>query len=446
VPYTELVQWMFNLERFGIKLGLDNMKEFMSRIGNPQNDFKSVHVSGTNGKGSTCAFIASILSQHGLRTGLYTSPHLVDFRERIVVDGKMISESDVVRLGNELRTEMEAMADESAEKQLTFFEFTTGLAFKYFSEVGVDMAVIEVGMGGRLDATNLVMPEVTAITRIGLEHTAYLGRTLKEIAREKAGIIKEGVPTVTCEREPVPLAVISSTCATKVSPMRRIGRDFSVKVSRADEMGTEFDYEGARSITELRIPLVGEHQAENAALAVAACEELGGRGISVSDQSVRNGLSEVVWPARLDIWSRNPLVIIDGSHNPEGVSASSDVLKRLGLTPITYVVACMSDKDAEGIVRALASTAERIIVTEVKIGRSAKASDIGTIATRECGCDVEVVAEPEKAFYRALRSDEGQGTCIVGSFYLAGEAMKWLEGEGGLPRAIGRTRGGAHKV
>lgn len=446
MPYSELVQWMFNLERFGIKLGLDNMREFLSRIGDPQDDFRSIHVAGTNGKGSVCAFIASILSQHGLRTGLYTSPHLVDFRERILVDGKMISESDVVRLGNNLRAEMEAMADESAEKQLTFFEFTTGLAFKHFSEVGIDMAVIEVGMGGRLDATNLVMPEAAAITRIGLEHTAYLGRTLKEIAREKAGIIKEGVPTVACEREAVPLSVISSVCATKASPLRLIDRDFSVTILCSDETGTEFDYQGARRIADLRIPLIGEYQAENAALAIAVCEEIENRGICVSDQSVRKGLSRVVWPARLDIWSMNPLVIIDGSHNPEGVSASSDVLERLGLTPITYVVAFMSDKDAKGIVRALAPTAKRIIVTEVNIGRSAKASDIGAIAAKECACCVEVVAEPEKAFGRALESEAGEGTCIIGSFYLAGEAMKWLESRRNLPRTADRTRDRAHKV
>ncbi len=435
MTYTELVQWMFNLERFGIKLGLDNMSEFLSRIGDPQNDFKSIHVTGTNGKGSACAAVASILAEEGIRVGLYTSPHLVDFRERIVVDGEMISEEDVVRLGESLRIEMDSMAEESEEKQLTFFEFTTGLAFKHFSEAEVDMAVVEVGMGGRLDATNVLRPEVTAITRIGMEHTAYLGRTIEEIAGEKAGIIKKGVPTVSSERDATPLSVISSVCAAKRSPLRLIDRDFSVETIASGLTGSTFDYEGRKPIKALRIPLIGGYQVENAAMAIAVCEELDERGIHVSEQSIRNGLSSIVWPARLDIWSMEPLVIIDGSHNPEGVATSTDMLAKLGLTPITYVVACMSDKDVKGIVRALAPTARRIIATQVNIGRSANASDIGAIASEESVGSVEVVAEANEAFDRALSTDAGEGTCIIGSFYLAGEAIKWLESDGGLPRA-----------
>jgi dihydrofolate synthase/folylpolyglutamate synthase len=169
MAYEDLVQWMFNLERFGIKLGLENMTEFLSRCGNPHRDFESIHVTGTNGKGSVCTFLASILAESGLRVGLYTSPHLVDFRERVRINDSMISQEDVVRIGDDLRGVMEAMADESSEKQLTFFEFTTGMAFRYFSEKGVDVAVVEVGMGGRLDATNVLTPEVVGITRVGLE-------------------------------------------------------------------------------------------------------------------------------------------------------------------------------------------------------------------------------------------------------------------------------------
>lgn len=435
MTYAELVQWMFNLERFGIKLGLDNISEFLSRIGNPQNDFRSVHVAGTNGKGSVCAAIASILKEEGTSVGLYTSPHLIDFRERIMVDGEMISEEDVVRLGESLKSEMDSMADESEEKQLTFFEFTTGLAFKHFSEAGVDMAVVEVGMGGRLDATNVLRPEVAAITRIGMEHTTYLGRTIEEIAGEKAGIIKRDVPIVSCEKSATPLSVISSVCAAKQSPLRLIDRDFSVETTASGLTGSVFDYEGRKPVRRLRIPLIGGYQVENAAMAIAVCEELDARGIHVSEQSMRNGLSNIVWPARLDIWSREPLVIIDGSHNPEGVAASTDVLAKLGLTPITYVVACMSDKDAKGIVRALAPTARRIIATQVNIGRSANASDIGTIASEESVGTVEIVTEANEALNRAVSTDAGEGTCIIGSFYLAGEAMKWLEGDGGLPRA-----------
>ncbi|UCE91734.1 MAG: bifunctional folylpolyglutamate synthase/dihydrofolate synthase [Methanobacteriota archaeon] len=425
---------MFDLERFGIKLGLDNMREFLSRIGNPHRDFRSVHVTGTNGKGSVCAFIASILSEEGLRTGLYTSPHLVDFRERVRVDGEMIHEDDVVRLGKALRSEMEFMASESEERQLTFFEFTTGLAFKHFSEAGIDIAVVEVGMGGRLDATNVISPDVTAITRIGREHTAYLGRAVKEIAREKAGIIKPGVPVIVGDKNPEARAVISRTCAAKSSPLKQIDRDFTTTGVHYDSTGTTLDYEGLRRIQGLRVPLIGAHQAENAAIAIAVCEELEGRGIDISGVSIRRGLEAVDWPARLDIWSVDPLIVIDGSHNPEGVAASTYILDSLCLAPMTYVVACMNDKDARGIVRALAPTAARIVVTEVDSDRSTRISDLGAIAAEEYKGATDMIPSPTDAIRTALEGQAGRGVCVIGSFYLAGEAIKWLEGEGDIPR------------
>jgi dihydrofolate synthase / folylpolyglutamate synthase len=291
---------MFNLERFGIKLGLANMTEFMSRIGDPHNDFKSVHVTGTNGKGSVCAFLASVLTDAGLKVGLYTSPHLVDFRERIKVDGAMISEADVVRIGNELRQTMESMAKEDGEKQLTFFEFTTGLAFRYFSETKVDIAVVEVGMGGRLDATNLVNPEVVGITRVGLEHTAYLGKTLRDIAREKAGIIKQGVPVVSCERKHDVLSILQATCDRKNAELRLLGRDFTFEKDTTTMDGVEFDYIGERTIKKLIIPLMGEHQMENATMAVAIAEELLPMGYDIPEDCVRTGLVKVEWRGRLD--------------------------------------------------------------------------------------------------------------------------------------------------
>ena len=433
MPYTDLVQWMFNLERFGIKLGLENMSEFLARIGDPHKDFRSVHVTGTNGKGSACAFIASILSEEGMKTGLYTSPHLVDFRERIVVDGEPISEKDVVRLCEGLRTAMESMAKESEEKQLTFFEFTTGLAFKYFSEVGIDIAVVEVGMGGRLDATNLITPEIAAITRIGLEHTAYLGRTVKEIAREKAGIIKEGVPTVSCERDPEALSVIERTCAAKSSPLRLLSRDFSADGIDTGLDGTSFEYHGARRMQGLWIPLIGGHQAENAALAIAVCEELEGRGVFVSDDSVKRGLAKVAWPGRLDVWSRNPLIILDGSHNPDGVTTSTKILESLKLTPITYVVACMNDKDARGIIKALESTAAGMIVTQVDTARSMSAQELGAVAVESYKGNLRIVTDPTNAVQEALENGDG-AVCVIGSFYLVGEVIDWLEGKGNLPR------------
>ena len=437
MSYSELTAWMFNLERFGIKLGLENMTEFLGRIGGPHKDFKSVHVTGTNGKGSTCAFASSILSEQGLKVGLYTSPHLVDFRERIKVDGEDIPEADVVRIGSELRGEMEAMARESAERQLTFFEFTTGLAFRYFSEQKVDLAVVEVGMGGRLDATNVLSPEVTAITRIGLEHTNYLGATIPEIAREKAGIVKDGVELVTCERAGEALSVIEGICRRKRSPVRRLGRDFMVHNVSQTMDGTAFDYEGGRSLDGLRTKLLGEYQADNAATAIAIAEGLGRRGFDVSDESIRAGIAATTWPGRLDVVSRDPFLMFDGSHNPDGIARTVTVLKDLGVVPLTYVMACMDDKDAAGIVGAVAPTAAKVVVTQVDFKRALAADKLAEVVRSSVKAPVEVVPVAGEAIERALAAKEGKGVCVIGSLYLVGEAMKWRSHT---------SRGAPHKV
>lgn len=430
MDYTEVTSWMFGLERFGIKLGLDNISEFLSKIGNPERDFRSVHVTGTNGKGSVCAFIAEILKAHGMKVGLYTSPHLVDFRERIMINGREISAEDVVRLGNELRGPMEEMASESKEKQLTFFEFTTGLAFKYFSEKKADIVVAEVGMGGRLDATNVLVPEVAAITRIGLEHTDYLGSTIPEIAREKAGIVKQGVPVVTCERSPEALSVIENTCTRKDAILRRIGKDFEVSRVSQTLNGTEFSYDGERRLSNLRTRLIGAYQAENAATAIAVAEDLSRKGTRVSDDQIRRGLQNAAWPGRLDVISKEPLLILDGSHNPDGIMTTVRVLEGLGVTPLTFVLGCMDDKDARGIVRALIPAAAKIVVTQARYRRALPASSLGMIVSEEYGGPQETHVRLEDAFERAKSEVRGQGLCVIGSLYLVGEAIQYLRRSG----------------
>lgn len=423
--YPELTNWMFNLERFGIKLGLENISEFMARIGDPQKDFKSVHVTGTNGKGSVCVMASEILRKSGLKVGLYTSPHLVDFRERIVVDGCEIPERDVVRIASSLRNEMESMASESAEKQLTFFEFTTGLAFKYFSEQKVDVVVAEVGMGGRLDATNVLIPEVAAITRIGLEHTKYLGSTIAEIAREKAGIIKEAASVVTCETSPEALTVISNACARKNARLKRLGPDFKVSSVKQSLGGTVFDYSGTMQLSNLRTRLLGRHQAENAAASIAIVEELVRKGYEVNDEDIRQGVRSTRWPGRLDIVSKKPLVILDGSHNPDGVRTTIGVLRDLKITPLTFVIGCMDDKDAAGVIGNLAPSAAQFICTQAKSKRALPANRLARIAETVTDKPIEVVERSDDAFDLGLRTVKGKGLCVTGSLYLVGEAIPW---------------------
>jgi len=427
MDYGEFTQWMFGLERFGIKLGLDNIKEFLGRLGNPERGFRSVHVTGTNGKGSVCVMVAEILRAHGVKAGLYTSPHLVDFRERIRVNGRKIPERDVVRLGLELKDVMEEMASDSMEKQLTFFEFTTGLAFKYFEEKGVDIVVAEVGMGGRLDATNVLYPEVSVITRIGLEHTNYLGSTIQEIAREKAGIIKKGVNVVTCERKPDALAVIESTCMKKHSPLRCIGKDFEVSMVDQDLHGTMFDYTGMRTFKGLSTRLLGGYQADNAAAAIAALEVLNEAGMAFTDGDIRKGLASVRWPGRLDVVSKEPLVILDGSHNPEGVATTVSILRSLDLQPLTFVVGCMDDKDARGIVRALTPIASKIVVTQARFRRALPAGTLMDIVRQEFEGETILSPDAGVALETGLNDIRGRGLCVIGSLYLVGEAIQWWD-------------------
>jgi dihydrofolate synthase/folylpolyglutamate synthase len=436
--YADLVDWMFRLERFGIKLGLENMRDFLSRIGDPHEDFDSVHITGTNGKGSVSAMVAEVLRCAGLRTGLYTSPHLVDFRERVRVCSEDIPEADVVRIGNGLRTVMEEMASESDEKQLTFFEFTTGLAFKYFSEERVDIAVVEVGMGGRLDATNVITPRVSGITRIGMEHSTYLGRTIPEIAREKAGIIKEGVPLVTCEGSNEALSVIRNASARKGSMMRLMGRDFSTMVVQRGLNGTDFDYTGSSKMAGIHTNLLGDHQVENAGMAISMVEVLREQGQDVSEEDIRTGISTTRWPGRLDIISQDPLIIFDGSHNPDGVCRTVGVLSDLVLTPLTYVVALLDDKDARGVVRALAPTAAKMIVTQVDNMRSLRAGDLAAVVEAEYRGPHQTAATTSDAIDLAKQDVSGKGICVIGSLYLVGEGLKWLDRQ--TPRGdVGNT-------
>jgi dihydrofolate synthase/folylpolyglutamate synthase len=440
MEYDDFTGWMFGLERFGIKLGLENTSEFLSRIGNPERDFKSVHVTGTNGKGSVCVLVSEILRRHGLNVGLYTSPHLVDFRERIKINGKEISERDVVKLGLELRETMQSMASEDREKQLTFFEFTTALAFRYFSDRKVDIVVAEVGMGGRLDATNVLAPEISVITRIGLEHTNYLGTTIPDIAREKAGIIKNGVGVITCEKKPEALSVIESTCSRKNAPLRILGKDFDVSGIRMTLNGTEFDYDGVRHLKDLHVRLLGSYQAENAAAAIAAIEGLAKSDIPVGEEEIREGLRAARWPGRMDIVSRRPLIILDGSHNPDGVATTVSVLRQLKLEPLTIVVGCMDDKDARGIVRGLAPVAAKMIVTQARYKRALRAEALHQIVKEEFDGETEVEPDANKALERGLKSVTGKGLCVIGSLYLVGEALEWWSSR------RESTRGPAHKV
>jgi dihydrofolate synthase/folylpolyglutamate synthase len=289
-------------------------------------------------------------------------------------------------------------------------------------------------MGGRLDATNVLSPEVSVITRIGLEHTNYLGSTIRDIAREKAGIIKAGVPVVTCERNPEALEVISNICRKKGSRLLRIDEDFSIETVRESLTGTEFEYVGGQR-ARMRTRLLGMYQAENAAAALATVETLHDRGIHVTKEEMSDGVQDTRWPGRLDLVSRNPLVVFDGSHNPDGVSATARVLSGLGVVPLTFVIGCMDDKDAVGIVRALGPISARMICTQAEYKRALPARRLAEIARQEYDGPVEVEESSVSAFEAGFRSEMGKGMCVIGSLYLVGEAIRWWANREPVQRA-----------
>ncbi|MFQ5838418.1 MAG: glutamate ligase domain-containing protein [Thermoplasmata archaeon] len=422
--YEDTVGYLYGLQRFGIKLGLDNIRDLLSRLGDPHRGFRSIHVAGSNGKGSVCAFLDSILRRAGYRVGLYTSPHLVRFNERIKVNGIDVSDEDVVRLTEEIRPHAEAMTALAKASQPTFFEFTTAMAFQYFREQDVDAALVEVGMGGRLDATNVVRPEVAAITRIGMEHTEYLGMTLERIAREKAGIIKEGIPVWTVDQPAVD--VIEERCRALGAPLRVVGRDLHVARTAKGLEGQKvlFSDDGT---WEYDVALLGSYQAENAALAFGVIQELRERGWRISETAVRRGYSEARWPARLQVVNRYPTIVLDSTHTTEGAQELRKSLEELFPgRRLILVIGILRDKDLKGMVAQLMPLCQSVIATEADTERAFRAEQVAE-AFRGAG-SVKVVRRVAEAVDTALSmAGSNDIVLITGSLYTAGEASIFLE-------------------
>jgi len=460
MKYDDAISYLYALQKHGIKLGLDNTVRLLSLLGNPQHSFAAVHIAGTNGKGSTSSMIASVLRAAGLRVGVFTSPHLVSFTERIRVDGVEITQEEVVELTGEIREVIEKDqgagtaplhpplgkgGQKGGDFLPTFFEFVTAMAFLYFRRKGVEWVVVETGMGGRLDATNILIPRVSVITRIGHDHREFLGETLTDIAFEKAGIIKEGVPVVSSVQGPEALKVIRETAARKGAALFLYGREFSSHALAGDLEGVSFTYEGQRRLENLRVPLCGLHQAENAAVAVKALELLAGT-CPVTEQTIREGLAGVVWPGRLELIRREGRrhdLLIDGAHNPDAAQALADALKRYFVPAygkIVLILGIMADKDIEGIMRPLLQVASEIILTAPDYARAASPDQLAAFA-RASGLEPATAPSLEKAMELAVMKAESGPfrtrrslIVITGSFYTIGEAKTLLGHEGVLQR------------
>ncbi len=415
--YSETLDYLYGLEKFGMVFGLDNVRWILSLIENPQDAIKTVHVAGTNGKGSVAAMLSQILRAGGYVTGAYTSPHLVSFTERIAINGEPITEAEVVDLARFIK---ERIDEADPARSYTFFDFTTALAFLHFRRKGVDIAIVEVGLGGRLDSTNVINPLVSVITNVDYDHQEYLGDTIEKIAGEKAGVIKEGVPVVT-GAEGKALGVIKAAAANTV--LYAMGEAFTYK-KKGDQL---MWYRGVhRTYDELSLALRGDHQLFNAALALCAAELLGDKGFNLNEYTVRKGLSSAVWPGRLEVVRKKgkPLILIDGAHNPQGIASLASYLRGHFLNRKKILVfGVMKDKDFVEMLKTLLPLVDRTILTRPETSRAALPADVAAYAPG--ALVTATVAEAVEAAFKVAQ--ERDLIIVTGSFYTVGEAKKLLD-------------------
>ncbi len=420
--YSSAVEYLYGLQRHGIKLGLAGIRTILSRLDHPERRYRSIHIAGTNGKGSTAAMAASMLMAADYRVGLYTSPHLVNFRERMRVNGAMIPERLVVDLVARIKGVM------GTDPPLTFFEFTTALAFQYFADAQVDVAVLEVGMGGRFDATNVVEPVATAVTTISMDHEDYLGHTIEQIAFEKAGIIKSGIPVIAGRLNAEAADIIEEAAKRQAAPFHRLGVEFDARGETA-----AFDYAGIGTGHHgLSCPLLGRHQLDNAACAIALVQVAERSGLQVPALAIRNGLISTQWEGRLEVVDRKPTVVLDGAHNPEAAAVLAAFLVDFHASHpgsrVTLILGMMRDKVHRAFLQALLPSIDELIVTQAAIPRAASVREL-----RETLVDLmpsmQMAANPGDALSLARRLVRPVDLiCVAGSLMLVGDMKALLRG------------------
>ncbi len=407
------VEHLDGLKRLDIRFSLDPISRFLERLNNPQDAYGTVLVGGTNGKGSIAAMVASVMSR-GFRVGLYTSPHLIDVRERIRVDGDMISQE-------EMDAWIEKVKAHSTEN-LTYFEFLTAVAFLYFHQRKVDLAILEVGMGGRLDATNVVSPLVSVVSNISLDHSEYLGKRLEEIAWEKGGIIKNGGVCITAVKQRRLQELLEETCRTRGATLYSIGKEIKI-ITHPDGsfsyrgMGTRYD--------NLVCPLRGRHQIVNAAAALGVIEALAMKGFRVDDDAVFKGIRDVKWEGRLEVIRHSPTVLLDGAHNAGGASTLARALREeFSYKKLIFIFGVLKDKDYKAMLKKLLPLGDRLILTSPDTERAMPPEAIVPVAKQYLR-RIEVVKNSRDALKRALSvADQNDLICVTGSLYLVGEIKR----------------------
>ena len=428
VEYNKALDYLYSFVDYSLKhsselakaeFNLDRMFALMEELGNPQNTYPIIHVAGTKGKGSVSALCASALQAGGYKVGLYTSPHLLDYCERIQVNGEPISHELMVELVEEIKPAVAKVLF------LTTFEITTALGFLAFAKQGCNAAVLEVGLGGRLDATNIVIPKVSVITSLSYDHTAVLGNTLEEIAGEKAGIIKDGVPVVSSPQQPEALEVLGRVVGEKGCEFTLVGKDVQIKklASSLDGQSLRVEDNLRHSTLDIQLPLLGEHQIQNAAVAFTA---LKASGINLSDESIQNGFSKVKWRARFEIVRREPPVIFDSAHNADSFIKLRQTLDEYFPDKKVYLIfGASEDKNIPEMFGAMKPRIKRLIVTRADHPRALEVERILELA-KQAGIESEAVNPVASAFERALENSANDGSIVLsaGSMFVTAEVMQ----------------------
>jgi dihydrofolate synthase/folylpolyglutamate synthase len=422
------------------RFDLENMKSLLAMMGDPHHRLRAVHVAGTKGKGSTCAMMASVLQAAGYRVGLFTQPHLHTFRERIKIGDRLMGEEEMIAGLEGLKPFIEQIPDPST------FEIMTALAFQYFAEQEVDLAVIETGLGGRLDTTNVIVPLVSVITSISYDHTYILGDTIEEIASEKAGIIKAGKPVVCSPQRPAAEQVVAEVCQERKAPLILVGKDWLWEAGQANMEGQSFSVRS--QITDLKkglitdrksrdfwIPLLGRYQVVNATTVIATIDQLVRQEIKIPLEQVIEGLQRARWPGRLEILGREPLLVVDGAHNVDSIQRLMRALREyLSFDRLILVVGFSLDKNITGMMKELTSQAQAVIVTQAKHPRSADPESVmDELESSKTDLSmVSIVNDVPSALWRALElAGKEDLVCVTGSLFVVAEARAaWLEARG----------------
>jgi len=478
IDYEKLISYQYNASTFS----LDRMVKMLEYVGNPHKSFPSIHITGTKGKGSTTIMMSTILEHAGLTTGLFTSPHLIDLKERIQINHQNISEYEFTSNLNEFRPYIQHLRETEPSASPTFFEILTAVAMLYFKKKRVEMAVLEVGLGGRLDSTNVVIPHVSIITNVGFDHTAILGNTLSSIAYEKAGIIKQGVPVVSAVESTEALSVIEKTCKEKDARLYLLGRDIWVEEVQSihenksalhghnhrtildfvvSAQSNDFGLQNAdlsinpqlpnpkskiqnpkserglmctiktwrHTYPDIFLPLIGAHQAKNCALVLGALEIMREQGnISIDDETIRNALVQVHCPARVEVIGKNPLIILDYAHTVDSMRfLRMSLLENFKFHKLILILGFAQDKDLDNILKEIVTVGDLIIVTRSKNPRAAPPEDLSQRIESLCGKQAEITDNTQDAVIAAKRMASKEDLiCITGSAYVAGEAMQAL--------------------